>query len=330
MSVHRDPIGIIGIGHSTPERRLTNADLERMVDTSDEWIRTRTGIRERRIAEPGTGTSHWASRAARDALKSAGKSAEEIDLIVVGTTTPDMPIPSCSCLVQELIGARRAVCFDLAAACAGFLFSLATAEQYLRNGFFKTALVIGADELSPFVDWKERSTCVLFGDAAGACVLGAVKGRGIIDQDMGSDGQASRLIMIPSGGSASPASAQTVANGGHYLKMNGAEVFKLAVRGMTGSVNKLLERNNLQAEDIACIIPHQANMRIIDAVASRLGVPIDRLFVNLDRYGNTSAASIAVALSEASAAGRIRRGDKVILTTFGAGLVWGSTLLEWE
>lgn len=322
-------IGIIGIGHALPKKVVTNRDLEKFVETSDEWIQTRTGIKERRVGEPGTGTSVLASEAAKKALASAGVPPEEVELLIVGTTTPDMPIPSCACFVQKAIGAKKAAAFDIAAACAGFIYSLATAHQFLSTGTYKNALVIGAEQITPYIDWKDRSTCILFGDAAGACVIGKVPGRGIIATDLGSDGNYADLITIPAGGSRHPASAETLAEGGHFLKMNGAEVFKLAVRGMTGSIETILEKTGVPMDRVACIIPHQANMRIIEAVSERLSFPREKIFVNLDRYGNTSSASIVLALSEAVAGGKIKKGDLVVLTTFGAGLVWGSAMIEW-
>lgn len=322
-------IGVAGIGHALPAKIVTNRDLEKMVETSDEWIRTRTGISERRVAAELTGTSVLASEAAKKALAAAGLRADEIQLIIVGTTTPDMPLPSCACLVQKAIGAKNAACFDIGAACSGFIFSLSTAYQFLRAGTYKNALVIGAEQISSYIDWKDRSTCVLFGDAAGAVVLKETPGRGIIATDLGSDGEFAELIMIPGGGSRHPASAKTLAEGSHYLKMNGTEVFKLAVRNMVASIETVIAKSGVKVEDIACIIPHQANRRIIEAVTERLGVDPKKIFVNLEKYGNTSAASVVLALSEAHAAKVIRRGDLILLTTFGAGLVWGSTLLEW-
>jgi 3-oxoacyl-[acyl-carrier-protein] synthase-3 len=322
-------IGILGIGHAIPQKVLTNHDLAKMVETSDEWISTRTGIRERRIASPSSGTSVLAHEAAVKALAAARLGAEAVELIIVGTTTPDMPLPSCACLVQERLGAKKAVGFDLAAACAGFVFSLATAHQFLANGTYRNVLVIGAEQITPYIDWKDRSTCILFGDAAGACVLGPVPGRGLIAFELGSDGSYADLIKIPAGGSRRPPTAETVSGGEHYLRMNGAEVFKLAVRGMAGSIETVLAKAGVGIGEVALIIPHQANMRIIEAVAERLGVDRAKIFVNLDRYGNTSSASIVLALSEAVAQKRVKRGDLVMLATFGAGLVWGSAILEW-
>ena len=323
-------VGIVGIGHALPDKVVTNHDIAKMVDTSDAWIQTRTGIRERRVAAPGEGTSGLAAAAARKALDQARLEPEDVDLLIVGTTTPDVPIPSCACFVQKALKARNAVCFDLAAACAGFVYSLSTAQQFLLTGMYRNALVIGAEEITPYIDWTDRSTCILFGDGAGACVLGKVAGRGIMASHLGSDGNFAELIMIPAGGSARPASAETVARGEHYLRMNGAEVFKLAVRNMVASIEAVLAKTGVRASEIACVIPHQANMRIIEAVSERLSVPKERIFVNLDRYGNTSSASVVMALSEAVAARKVRNGDLVLLTTFGAGLVWGSVILEWS
>lgn len=321
-------IGLLGTGYSAPDKVVTNYDLEKIVETSDEWIRTRTGISERRIADVGMATSDWAVKAAQKALKNANTSIEEIDLIVIGTTTPDQPLPSCACIVQRELKATNATCFDVSAACSGYIYALVTAKYFLADGLYKKALVIGADQISSFLDWSDRSTCVLFGDAAGASVLGQVPGRGIIASDIGSNGQHADLLSIPGGGSREKPSLETVQRGAHYLKMNGSEVFKLAVRGMVSSIQRVLERSKMTIDDVACIIPHQANMRIIDAVANRLKVDVSKLFINLDRYGNTSAASVIVALSEALDQGRVAKGDVVLLTTFGAGLVWGSSLIE--
>ncbi|MCA9396613.1 MAG: ketoacyl-ACP synthase III [Candidatus Omnitrophica bacterium] len=321
-------IGILGTGYAAPAKVLTNHDLEKIVETSDEWIQTRTGIRERRIAEKGSATSDWAVEACNKALENANATIDEIDLIVMGTTTPDQPLPSCACIVQRALQAINATCFDVSAACSGYIYALVTARHFLASGTYKKALVVGADQISSFLDWTDRSTCVLFGDAAGASVLGEVSGRGIIASDIGSNGEYADLLCIPGGGSRNQSSAETVSNGAHYLKMNGAEVFKLAVRGMASSIERVLQESGISIDQVACIIPHQANMRIIDAVAKRLNVSQDKLFINLDRYGNTSAASVIVALSEAREKRRVVPGDIVLLTTFGAGLVWGSTLIE--
>ncbi len=321
--------GIAGVGFYVPEKILTNRDLEKMVETSDEWILSRTGISERRIAEKGTGTSELAAKAAERALENAGVKAEEIDLLIVGTTTPDMPLPSCACLVQKKIGARNAVAFDLAAACAGFVFALVTAEQYIRAGTYKTVMVVGADLISSFIDWTDRSTCVLFGDGAGAAILKPATSGGILASVLGSDGEYAELLKICGGGSKKPATSETVGAKDHYLKMNGSEVFKLAVRGMAEAVTRALAKAGVSKEEVACFIPHQANQRIIDAVSDRLAFPKEKIFVNLQKYGNTSAASCIIALCEAVKEGKIKKKDKIVLTTFGSGLVWGAMVIEW-
>jgi len=321
--------GFAGIGFHVPERILTNADLEKMVETSDDWIRSRTGIVERRIGEKGTGVSDLAAKAALNALAEAKISPEEIDLIVNATSTPDMPLPSTACYVQLKIGAKNAAAFDLAAACSGFVYGLVTGEQFIRTGAKKNVLVIGADMISPYIDWTDRSTCVLFGDGAGAAVLTAAKSGGILSHVIGSDGRYAELLTICGGGSRRPASADTLQAKEHYLRMNGGEVFKLAVRGMAESSLEALRLAGVKKEDVACFVPHQANRRIIDAVAERLGMPEEKVFLNLDRYGNTSAASCAIALCEARDAGKFKKGDKIVISTFGSGLVWGSMVIEW-
>jgi len=321
---------IIGTGYHVPEKILTNADLERMVSTSDEWIRTRTGICQRRIAEKGTGSSDLAAKAAEKALAQAGLKAEELDLIIAATTTPDAPLPSCACYLQAKIGATRAAAFDLAAACAGFLYGMVTAEQYIRSGLYRNILVVGADMISSFIDWNDRSTCVLFGDGAGAAIVSATTQGGILSSILGSDGRYTKLLTIAAGGSRRPASAETLQEGGHYLKMNGSDVFKLAVRGMADATLCALEKAGVSPTEVACFIPHQANLRIIDAVADRLKLNKEKIFTNLDRYGNTSAASCPIALCEALEAGRIKKGDKIVFATFGAGMVWGALVMEWS
>lgn len=322
-------VGIAGIGFYVPDKVLTNHDLERMVDTSDEWIRTRTGILERRIAEKGTGTSDLSAKASLKALAHAGMSPEEIELLIVATTTSDQPLPSTACFVQEKIGAKNATAFDLGAACAGFLYALVTAEQFIKSGTHKKVLVVGADLISSFIDWTDRGTCVLFGDGAGAAVLTETKHGGILASILGSDGRYAELLKICGGGSRHPATDETVKAKEHYLKMNGSEVFKLAVRGMADAVTKALAKAGVRKEDVACFIPHQANQRIIDAVSERLEFPREKIFINLQKYGNTSAASCAIALCEALEKGKIKKGDKVVLTTFGSGLVWGAMVIEW-
>lgn len=322
-------IGITGLGMHVPAKVLTNFDLEKMVETTDEWIRSRTGIRERRIAEPGETTSDLAYGAAREALEQAKLKPEKLELLIVATTTPDMLFPSVSCLLQRRLGAAKAVCFDLSAACSGSVYAMISAQQYLATGRYKNALVVGAEVLSGFVDWTDRSTCVLFGDGAGACVLQPVKRGGILATDMGSDGTAADLLTMPGGGSKYPPSHQSVDQRLHFLKMNGGEIYKLAVRAMAGSVKRVTAAAKVKPSQVACIIPHQANTRIIESVAKFAGVPLAKVFMNLDRYGNTSAASIPIALYEAVKSGRVTKGDRVVLVAFGAGLTWGSILLEW-
>jgi 3-oxoacyl-[acyl-carrier-protein] synthase-3 len=322
-------IGVVGMGMSVPKKVLTNFDLEKMVDTSDEWIRTRTGIRERRIVEPGTTTSDLAFQAAKDALKAAGLSAKDLDLLIVGTTSPDMLFPSTACLLQHRLGAKDAACFDLSAACSGSVFAMITAQQYLLNGRYRNALVIGAEVLSSFIDWTDRSTCVLFGDGAGACVLTPVARGGILATDMGSDGSAADLLFMPGGGSKYPPSHASIDQRLHFLRMNGTEIFKLAVRRMAESAQTVVKTAGLKPHDVSCFIPHQANIRIIQAVAKWAKLPMDKVYVNVERYGNTSAASNLIALYEAVRDGTITRDDYVVLVAFGAGLTWGSILLQW-
>lgn len=321
--------GIAGLGYHVPERILTNFDLEKLVETSDEWIRTRTGISERHIAEKGTGTSDLSAQAALKAVAAAGLKPEDIELIIAATTTPDMPLPSCACLVQQKIGARNAAAFDLAAACAGFVYGLATADAFVRSGAYRNVLVIGADQISSFIDWTDRGTCVLFGDGAGAAVVLPRESGGILSSVIGSDGSHADLLKIAAGGSRQPASAETLRNKQHYLHMNGGEIFKLAVRGMSEAIAAALKKADTQMKDVVCLIPHQANQRIIDAVADRLEFPKERVFMNLAKYGNTSSASCAIALCEALEQGRIQKGDKIMLATFGAGLVWGALVIQW-
>lgn len=324
-------VGILSVGHALPPRVLTNAELEKMVDTSDEWIRTRTGIEERRIASKGTATSDLGTEAALEALTLAKIDPKKVDLMVVGTTTPDSPMPSAACQIQKKLGVSNAVCFDVAAACAGFVYSLVIAEKFVSTGTYPTALVIGAEVISPFIDWTDRSTCVLFGDGAAACVLkktGKSKG-GIITSHLGSNGDYADLLIIPAGGSLKPASLETIQSREHYLKMNGSEVFKLAVRGMLSAITSCLEKADLKPDDIDCLIPHQANLRIIDSIAERLSFPKEKIYVNLQRYGNTSSASCGLGLYDALQENRIRRGDKILLATFGSGLVWGAMVIEW-
>ena len=324
-------VALTGTGSYLPERVMTNADLEKIVETTDQWIVERTGIRDRRIAGPNEPTSFMAAEAARRALADAGVGAEAVDMIIVATITPDMVFPNTACFVQDAIGAKRAVCFDLEAACSGFVYALDVAKQFVATGKYDTVLVIGAEKISTITDWSDRSLCVLFGDAAGAAVVQpAREGLGLIHSVMRSDGALAELLKLPGGGSRFPASADTVAQKLHYMKMDGREVFKHAVTCMIGAARQTLEETGLAVDDIKLIIPHQANMRIIKAISDRLGGREDQYFVNLDRFGNTSAASVIVALDEASRNGRLAPGDLVLLVAFGGGFVWGASLLEWS
>jgi 3-oxoacyl-[acyl-carrier-protein] synthase-3 len=313
-----------------PARILTNSDLEKLVDTSDEWITTRTGIRERRLAAKNEFTSDLAAQAALRAMQKAGVSAEQIDLIVVATITPDMPFPSTACFVQRKIGAYRAAGFDLEAACSGFIYALEIAQQFIMSRTYDTVLVIGAEKLSSIVDWKDRNTCVLFGDGAGAAVLqNRPNAHGLLTAVMGADGRKADLIFMAGGGSRCPATTESVASRMHYLRMEGKETFKNAVQAMQRAAEEALRRCELDIARIKCIIPHQANRRIVDAVGERLGAKREQLFVNLDKYGNTSAASVAIALDEAVTSGRVQRGDLILMVVFGAGLTWGAAVIEW-
>jgi 3-oxoacyl-[acyl-carrier-protein] synthase-3 len=321
---------IIGTGSYVPEKILSNADLERLVETNNEWIVSRTGIRERRIAAAEQTTSDLAAEAARAAMLNAGVSPEEIDMIIVATVTPDMFFPSTACFVQTKIGAKNAVCFDVSAACSGFLFALETARQFIASGARKTVLVIGAEKLSTIVDWSDRNTCVLFGDGAGAAVLRHKPGaRGMIHTHMGSDGGQSEILYIPGGACRNPVTAENAALRLNTIKMNGKETYKQAVTAMLDAGNRVLESGGIRAEDLACIIPHQANVRIIEAIADRMRIPLDRFLVNLDRFGNTSAAAVAIALDEANRTGRMKDGDYILLVVFGGGLTWAGSLIEW-
>lgn len=322
-------IGIIGLGMYVPEKVLTNADLEKMVDTTDEWITARTGIKERRIAEPGTATSDLAFPAAKMALERADLAPEEVDLLIVATTTPDMLFPSTACILQDRLGLVNAACFDLSAACSGSVYAIITAKQYLLTGRYRNALVVGAEALSGFVDWTDRATCVLFGDGAGAVVLAPAEIGGVVTSQMGADGSLASLLCMPGGGSKYPPSHHSIDRRLHFLQMEGRELFKPAVRRMAESVNIVLERAGITHEDVECFIPHQANQRIIEGVAKQAGIPMDKVFVNLHKYGNTSAASNLIALFEAVEQGRIKQGDHIVLVAFGAGLTFGSLLIEW-
>ena len=321
---------IAGVGSFVPARVMTNAELATLVETSDEWITSRTGIKERRIAAADEFTSDMAFRAAERALASAGVTPGQIDLIIVATITPDMLFPSTACLVQHKLGAKKAMAFDIEAACSGFVYALEIGRKFIESGSATNVLVIGAEKISSIIDWTDRATCVLFGDGAGAAVLQHRPGaRGIITTCLASDGTKGEFLCMPGGGSRIPATTESVATRQHFLRMNGKDTFKSAVNAMVAVGFEALEKAGLTINDIKLVIPHQANLRIISAVGERLGVSAEKTFVNLDRYGNTSAASVAIALDEAVTTGRLVRGDLVLLLVFGAGLTWGSALIEW-
>lgn len=323
-------VSVIATGSYLPDRVLSNADLEKMVETSDEWIVSRTGIRERRIALPGQATSDLGLEASRRALAQAGIAAEEVEMIIVATITPDMFFPSTACLIQHALGAKNAFCFDMEAACSGYLYAIEIAHRFVASGTVNTALVVAAEKMSSIVDWKDRSTCVLFGDGAGAAVLRSRPGeRGILSSVLGADGSLSHLLSMPGGGSRHPPTLQTISDGLHTLKMAGREVFKHAVNTMSSAATEALRRAGLTVADVACMIPHQANQRIISAIAEKLGVPDANCFVNIDKCGNMSAASLAVGLDQAVRTGRIRKKDIVLMVVFGGGFTWGATVIEW-
>lgn len=323
-------VGILGTGKYVPEKILTNSDLEKIVETNDEWIVSRTGIRERHIAAPHEATSDLAYEAARNALKSAGMKAEELDLIIVATVTPDSSFPSTACILQDKLGAKGAAAFDLSAACSGFVYSLATATGFIKTGMYNNALIIGADTLSRITDYTDRNTCVLFGDGAGAVIIGEVpEGRGFQSFDLGAEGSGGNLLKMEAGGSRLPASRETVDAKKHFIYMNGREVFKFAVRVMSTATERVLTKAGLGKEDIDLFVPHQANIRIIQSAMQRLELPEEKCVINVDRYANTSAASIPLALVEAAEAGRMKEGDTVLMVGFGGGLTWGASVLIW-
>ncbi len=324
---------IRALGVHTPERKLTNAELSKMVDTSDEWIKTRSGIAERRIAGPGENPSDMGAKAAAQAIARAGLTAADVDLLIVATMTPDVPFPSTACLLQAKLGLRRDIpCFDVSAACSGFVYALQVASDMMRSGAYRRALVVGAEKLSSVVDWSDRTTCVLFGDGAGAALLETTTAPkvGLLGNLLGADGNNAELLHCAAGGSAAPATADSLRDGKHFLRMNGKEVFRHAVRVMAESCERVLAKCDVKSEQVAWFIPHQANIRILEAVASQLNVGMDRFPSNLERYGNTSAASIPLALEEAWQAGKIKHGDLILIVAFGAGLTWGATLLRWH
>jgi 3-oxoacyl-[acyl-carrier-protein] synthase-3 len=308
---------------------VTNRDLEKMVDTSDEWITVRTGIKERRVLESGKGNADMAFQAARRALADAGMEAKDLNAIIMGTVTPDYPFPSSACVLEDMLGARNAFSFDVGAACSGFLNALSVADSFIRTGQIDNALVIGSDALSRLLNWQDRATCILFGDGAGAVVLGATEnGSGILSTKLRTDGSYVKTLYVPAGGSLKPATAETVRQNEHTITMNGKEVFKIAVRSMEEVSRQALAKASVDVEQISLVIPHQANRRIIVALAERLGVGMEKVMVNVDRYGNTSAASIPVALDEAKRQGRIKPGDIVLFNAFGAGFAWGAAVVK--
>ena len=323
---------IRGMGSHLPEKVLTNEDLSSIVDTSDEWIRSRTGIQQRHICADDENTSDLATAAANKALENAGLCPADIDLLIVATITPDMPFPSTACLVQSKLGLGQIAAFDVEAACSGFLYVLDMASAMLQSGRYRNAIVIGAEKLSSIIDWEDRTTCVLFGDGAGAAILSHIEesGTGILDGCLYADGERPGLLQMPAGGCQIPASSDSLQKRQHFLKMNGREIYKFAVRGMERAAKEILEKQELTIEDVDLIIPHQANMRIIETIQDRLEIPKDKFYNNLQNYGNTSAASIPIALDEAYRKGLIRHGDKLLCLAFGAGLTWGSTLIKWH
>ena len=321
---------IVGTGHSYPEGILTNADLEKMVETSDDWITTRTGIKQRRKAAPGEYTSMFAVRAAKQAIERAGLEPSDIDLLLCATVSPDQILPSTGCIIQAELGANKAAAMDVVAACSGFLYGLTLADTMIRTGQSKHALVIGAEVLTQYVDYTDRQTCVLFGDGAGAAVLSASNGdRGILSSRIRSDGRYLEQLFSPGGGTRKPPTADTLASGDHFFKMKGNELFKVAVRSMADISKEVLEEAGLKPEDVKLFIPHQANQRITDAVANKLNVESERVYSNIAMHGNTSSASIPIGLDECVEAGRISEGDLVLLASFGGGVTWGGVLMRW-
>ena len=326
----RRTVSIIATGSYVPERILTNGDLERIVDTTDEWIRTRTGISERRIAAADEATSDMATKAAIAAMNQADVDAKEIDLIIVATVTPDMFFPATACWVQKKLGAVRAACFDISAACSGFLYAMEIAQQFISTHVYNTVLIVGADKLSSIINWSDRNTCVLFGDGAGAAILrnrGA--SHGVVATHMGSDGEFAEILFMPGGGSRCPITTENIGQQLNTIKMQGKETYKQAVTAMSDAADRALEAAGLKYDEIACVIPHQANMRIIEAIAHRMRLPIEKFYVNLEKYGNTSAAAVAIALDEAHRAGRFKVGDYILLVVFGGGLTWASSVIQW-
>lgn len=328
---HAIPAGFLGVGHYVPPNVLTNADLEQMVDTSDEWIVTRTGIRERRIADESMTTSDMSYEACVKALADAGVNASDLDLIIVSTVTPDYSFPSVSCLLQDRLGATKAAAFDMSAGCTGFVYGVVTAAQFIGSGMYEKILVVGTEKLTAITNWDDRSTCVLFGDGAGAAVMGPCeKGEGVLSSYLASDGSMGEFLCLPAGGTKEPITEEGLRENRNKLYMNGSEVFKVAVRNMEDAILRALDAIGAKPEEVDLLIPHQANRRIVDAVNKKLGLPEEKVVVNMDRYGNTSAASVPIALSEALADGRLKEGDLLVMTSFGAGMTWGSVAVRWN
>lgn len=321
--------GILGLGCYLPPKKLTNSDIEKIVDTSDEWIVTRTGIKERRIAPKEVAASDLGVEASKIAIENAGLKPEDIDLIITATITPDMAFPATACIIQDKIGAKNSAAFDINAACSGFVFGIVMAQQFVNTGTYNHILVVGTEKLTSIVDWTDRSTCILFGDGAGACVVGKSKEKRIVSSFLGADGSGGHLLSMPAGGSRLPATEDTVKAKLHFLKMEGNEVFKIAVRIMVKAADKAIKKVGLEPSDIKLFIPHQANIRILMAVAKRLGVSEEKIFMNIEKYGNMSAASTAVALAEASQQGKLKKGDNVVLVAFGGGLTYGAVVIKW-
>ncbi len=320
---------VLGTGSELPSKVITNHDLEKMVETSDEWITVRTGIKERRILEEGKGNADMAFHAATRALDDASLDASDLDAIIMGTVTADYPFPSSACVLEDMLGARGVFSFDVGAACSGFLNALSVADSFIRLGKIRNALVVGSDALSRLLNWQDRTTCILFGDGAGAVVLGASEnGNGILSTKLRTDGSYAKTLYVPAGGSLKPANRKTVERNEHTITMNGKEVFKIAVRSMEDISREALEEAGVGIDEVSLVIPHQANRRIIVALAERLGISMDKVMVNLDKYGNTSAASIPVALDEAKRQGRIQKGNVVLLNGFGAGFAWGAAVIK--
>ncbi len=330
MSVAQRRSVILGTGSELPNKIITNEDLERLVETTDEWITVRTGIKQRRVLEEGKGNADMAYHAALRALEDADMDAKELDTIVMGTVTADYLFPSSACVLEDMLGARKAFSFDVNAACSGFLNALAISDSFIRSGLVRNALVVGSDALSRLLNWEDRTTCVLFGDGAGAVVIGASENgnKGILSTRLRTDGSYVKTLYVPAGGSRNPTDPETVQNNEHTITMNGKEVFKVAVRSMEEISRQALKEAGVTMDEVSLVIPHQANRRIIEALAERLGVPIEKVMINLDKYGNTSAASVPVALDEARRTGRIQAGDVVLLNSFGAGFAWGAAVVR--